>query len=43
MAEHPKLYIALRTRTKRWTLNLAVALLGRSTGWCPPDAEGTRR
>jgi hypothetical protein len=34
MSEHPKYVLALRTRTKLWgTLNLAVALRGRSSGW----------
>lgn len=36
MSEHPKYYVALCMRTKRRTLNLAVALLGRSTGWGRP-------
>jgi hypothetical protein len=38
--EHPRLSLALHTRTKLWgTLNLAVALRGRSTGW----GDGTPR
>lgn len=35
-AEYPKYYIALKVRTKKRTLNLAVALRGRSTGWGHP-------
>lgn len=44
MSEHPKLYIALNTRTKLWgTLNLAVALRGRSTGWGRGRGDGRPR
>jgi hypothetical protein len=32
-SEHPKYYIALKVRTKKRTLNLGVALKGRSSGW----------
>jgi hypothetical protein len=33
MTEHPKWYIAVHYRSKRRTMNVAVALRGRSTGW----------
>jgi hypothetical protein len=33
-SEHPRLYVVLRTRTRLiGTLNLAVALRGKSSGW----------
>jgi hypothetical protein len=31
--EHPRYYIALKMRSKKRTLNIAVALKGRSSGW----------
>lgn len=35
-SEHPKRYIGLHYRSKRRTVNLALALGGRSTGWGRP-------
>lgn len=31
--EHPRYYAGLTLRTKKRTLNVAVALIGRSAGW----------
>lgn len=38
MSEHPKNHLNLNYRSKRRTLNLALALRGRSSGW----GRGTR-
>lgn len=43
VSEHPRYTIALRMRTKRRTLNLAVALVGRSTGWGRGRGDKPRR